>query len=51
MFIAYFNRQMGAILIGIILPFYVELIEFSILKVVLFIILVPFIQILVTYSL
>jgi hypothetical protein len=41
MFLAYFNRQIGAILIGIILPFYVELIDFSILKVVIFVISVP----------
>jgi NhaP-type Na+/H+ or K+/H+ antiporter len=51
MFVAYFNRQMGAILIGIILPFYVELIDFSILKVVIFVVCVPLIQMSITYFL
>lgn len=51
MFLAYFNRQMGAILIGIILPFYVELIDFSILKVAIFAAGVPLIQASIIYFL
>jgi low affinity Fe/Cu permease len=49
MFIAYFNRQIGAILIGILLPFYLRLIDFSSAKVLFFIFSVTSIQVGVTH--